>query len=159
VALRDGDDRGWPYCYYDPRRDDMMLAPEYGGDGVLTGRCAAIPNPQAALPAHWAPLAAVFYDSRAFPGRYRGGMFVANHGSRFDPNAVTGIPGYNVVFVPFSGGTPGAMEVFATGFTGGGLPLPDAAAHRPVGVAVMPDGALLISDDKGGRIWKVEYRR
>ncbi len=52
-----------------------------------------------------------------------------------------------------------SWESFATGFTGGGLPLPDAARHRPVALAVMPDGALLISDDKGGRIWKVTYQQ
>jgi glucose/arabinose dehydrogenase len=157
VALHEGDDRGWPYCYHDPERGRMMLAPEYGGDGEIQGRCAAIAPPALALPAHWAPLGMAFYGAGQFPARYRGGAFIANHGSRFDVNA-TYNPGYNVVFVPFADGAPaGPWEEFAAGFTGGGLPLPDAAAHRPVGVAVMPDGALLISDDKAGRIWRVTY--
>jgi glucose/arabinose dehydrogenase len=159
VALRDGDDRGWPYCYYDPQRDGMMLAPEYGGDGTIPGRCTAIPSPATSLPAHWAPLGAVFYGGRQFPERYRGGMFVANHGSASHPDDWPVIPGYNVVFVPFANGVPGKWEEFATGFAGGGdRALPDEADHRPVGVAVMPDGALLISDDWGGQIWKVMYR-
>lgn len=158
-AIREGDDHGWPYCYHDPERGQMMLAPEYGGDGTIVGRCANVATPALSMPAHWAPLGITFYAGQLFPERFRGGAFIANHGSRFDANAV-GDPGYNVVFVPFADGAPsGSWEPFATGFTGGGLPLPDAALHRPVATAVMPDGALLISDDKGGRIWKVTYGR
>jgi glucose/arabinose dehydrogenase len=68
-----------------------------------------------------------------------------------------------MVFVPFAGGNPvGAsrFEVFASGFPGTqlGPDTNDKAAHRPAGVAVGPDGALYIADDKGGRIWKVVYR-
>jgi glucose/arabinose dehydrogenase len=64
-----------------------------------------------------------------------------------------------VVFSPFQGASPaGGVEVFADGFTGGGTPLPDNAAHRPVGLAQGPDGSLYITDDKGGRIWRVVYR-
>lgn len=158
AALREGDDRGWPYCYHDPFVDEMKLAPEYGGDGVITGRCGAIAAPQTSLPGHWAPLSLTFYNAELFPERYRGGMFVANHGSRFDMNAVTDNPGYNVVFIPFANGAPGDWEEFAAGFRGTGLPLPDAAPHRPVGLAVMPDGSLLVSDDKAGRIWKITYQ-
>ncbi|MBA3395216.1 MAG: PQQ-dependent sugar dehydrogenase [Deltaproteobacteria bacterium] len=158
-AIREGADHGWPYCYHDPVRDQMMLAPEYGGDGTIVGRCANVATPALSMPAHWAPLGLTFYDGTQFPESFRGGAFIANHGSRFDVNGV-GDPGYNVVFVPFTGDAPsGSWETFATGFTGGGLPLPDAARHRPVGLAVMPDGALLISDDKGGRIWKVTYQQ
>ncbi len=158
-AIRDGDDHGWPYCYHDPIRGQMMLAPEYGGDGTIVGRCAHVATPALTMPAHWAPLGLTFYDGTQFPESFRGGAFIANHGSRFDVNGV-GDPGYNVVFVPFAGDSPsGSWESFATGFTGGGLPLPDAARHRPVALAVMPDGALLISDDKGGRIWKVTYQQ
>lgn len=156
VVLHQGTDRGWPYCYHDPQRDDMMLAPEYGGDGAITGRCASIPNPASFVPSHWAPLGMVFYEGRQFPERYRGGMFVANHGSSSHPPDPPVIPGYNVVFVPFISGVPGAWQPFATGFDGG-RSLPYEADHRPVGVAVLPDGALLISDDRGGRIWKVTF--
>jgi glucose/arabinose dehydrogenase len=157
VAIREGMDHGWPYCFSDPETHTMLLAPEYGGDGVMQGRCKAIEPPPLSMPAHWAPLGMAFYGGSAFPERFHGGAFIANHGSRFDANAV-GNPGYNVVFVPFTDGKPGTWEEFATGFTGGGLPLPDAAIYRPVGVALMPDGALLISDDKVGRIWRVTYQ-
>ena len=68
-----------------------------------------------------------------------------------------------MVFVPFAGGTPvdpAKYEVFADGFAGGPL-TPDAndrAAHRPTGITQGPDGSLYISDDKGGRVWKVTYK-
>jgi glucose/arabinose dehydrogenase len=153
-----GRDYGWPYCFHDPERG-KVLAPEYGGDGVVEGRCAEVEEPRLVFPAHWAPLSMLFYTGRQFPSRYRGGLFVAFHGSRFDPELQPEGPGYNVVFVPFRGHRSGRdYEVFADGFAGGGMPLPEAAAHRPVGLAQGPDGSLYISDDKGGRIWKVVYR-
>jgi glucose/arabinose dehydrogenase len=153
-----GADYGWPYCYHDPAIG-KVLAPEYGGDGTIEGRCAQVREPLLALPAHWAPLSMLFYTGRQFPERYRKGVFVAFHGSRFDPENQPAGPGYNVVFIPFENGLPaGGFEVFADGFTGGGTPLPDNAAHRPVGLAQGPDGSLYISDDKGGRIWRVVHR-
>jgi glucose/arabinose dehydrogenase len=85
-------------------------------------------------------------------------MFLANHGSRFDTNATTDLHGYDVEFAPFENGKPtGELQKFATGFDAGKRPLPDAAPHRPVGLAMMQDGSLLIGDDKGGRIWRVFY--
>jgi glucose/arabinose dehydrogenase len=158
VAIHAGLDRGWPYCYHDPIVGEMELAPEYGGDGSQRGRCAAIGSPEVALPAHAAVLGMVFATGRQLPARYRGGAFVANHGSRFDANATGELHGYDVMFLPFSHGrATGAAEQFATGFDAGMRPLPDAAPHRPVGLAMMPDGSLLIGDDKGGRIWRVFY--
>lgn len=148
-----GVDLGWPYCYYDPRDNKKKLAPEYGGDGQMQGRCAAIPTPLLALPAHWAPLGLVFSTGTLLPAAYRGGAFIAFHGSRFDPLADPRVPGYSVGFVPLD--NPSAWSEIATGFAGDGRPLPDAAKHRPVGVAMAPDGALFISDDVGGRIWRV----
>jgi glucose/arabinose dehydrogenase len=154
------DDYGWPYCYYDAEAGKYFLAPEYGGDGELEGRCTELRQPLSTLPAHWAPLGMVFYTHTQFPERYRGGAFIANHGSRFAPNAPEPLPGYNVVFVPFSadGLTAGSYERFAEGFAGPGRPLPDNARHRPVGVAVGPDGSLFVSDDQGGVVWKIVYR-
>jgi glucose/arabinose dehydrogenase len=153
-----GADYGWPYCYHDPARG-MVLAPEYGGDGEMVGRCDDVRGPAAVFPAHWAPLSMLFYTGHQFPARFRRGAFVAFHGSRFDPAAQPAGPGYNVVFVPFQDGRPAAgYEVFADGFAGDGKPLPEAAAHRPVGLAQGPDGSLYISDDKGGRIWRVVFR-
>jgi glucose/arabinose dehydrogenase len=158
VRIDRGADYGWPYCYHDPERG-MVLAPEYGGDGETVGRCQSAREPKLALPAHWAPLSMLFYTGRQFPERYRRGAFVAFHGSRFDPATQPAGPGYNVVFVPFEDGAPaGGFEVFADGFAGSGTPLPDAAAHRPVGLAEGPDGSLYITDDKAGRIWRVVFR-
>ena len=151
-------DYGWPYCFHDPGIG-KVLAPEYGGDGKMEGRCAAVREPLSVFPAHWAPLSMLFYTGHQFPARYRRGTFVAFHGSRFEPEGQPAGPGYNVVFVPFEDGQPSSeYEVFADGFAGPGLPLPDAALHRPVGLAQGPDGSLYISDDKGGRIWRVVYR-
>ena len=62
------------------------------------------------------------------------------------------------MFVPMAAGTPsGEPEVFADGFAGSAGPLPETAVHRPVGVTEGPDGSLYISDDRGGRIWRVIY--
>ena len=61
VRVEDGDDFGWPYCYYSVTYDKKVLAPEYGGDGRKVGRCAAAKNPVIAFPGHWAPLALAFH--------------------------------------------------------------------------------------------------
>jgi len=85
-------------------------------------------------------------------------MFVAFHGSH--DRSPLPQEGYNVVFVPRNGaGVPSqTWEVFASGFPGGGSPLPANAAHRPMGLAEGPDGSLYVTDDKGGRIWRIVYR-
>ena len=116
-------------------------------------------EPLSVFPAHWAPLSMLFYTGHQFPQRYRRGALVAFHGSRFDPVNQPDGPGYNVVFVPFgSNGLPnGPFEVFADGFAGTPQPTPETALHRPVGLAQGPDGSLYITDDKGGRIWRVVY--
>ena len=156
-----GDDAvyGWPYCYYDPFQATNVLAPEYGGDGVIVDECADYEVPSYVFPAHWAPLGMLFYTGEQFPAAYQDGAFVAFHGSRFEPEATGDLPGYNVSFLPFDGDAPakGEFEVFADDFAGDARPLPDAAEHRPVGVAEGPDGELYISDDYGGRIWRVIY--
>ena len=150
-----GDAFGWPYCYYDGIRNTKVLAPEYGGDGKIVGRCASRELPLADYPAHWAPLGMTFYTGNAFGNKYEGGLFIAFHGSRFDPRLQPAGPGYNVVFVNWQNGKPvGKFETFADGFAGGD-PSPTGAAHRPVSVAQAPDGSLYISDDKGGWIYRV----
>jgi glucose/arabinose dehydrogenase len=150
-----GGDYGWPYCYYDPEAEKLVLAPEYGGDGEQVGQCAEKLGPMATYPAHWAPNALAFYAGEGFPERYRGGAFIAFHGSwnrAPEPQA-----GYNVVFEPFSNGkATGDYEVFADGFAGP-RKQPGTARHRPSGLAVGPGGALYVSDDVGGRIWRVTY--
>jgi glucose/arabinose dehydrogenase len=150
-----GDDFGWPYCFYDGFARRKVLAPEYGGDGQQAGRCASVKQPVAAFPAHWAPNGLVFYQGGQFPARFRGGAFIAFHGSWNRAPRPQG--GYNVVFVPFASGAAGPHEIFAAGFAGDSMQ-PAGARHRPVGLAVGPDGSLYISDDRGGRIWRVFWR-
>jgi glucose/arabinose dehydrogenase len=150
-----GDDFGWPYCFYDGFAKRKVLAPEYGGDGQEVGRCANAKGPVAAMPAHWAPNGLLFYDGRQFPGRFRGGAFIAFHGSWNRAPRPQG--GYNVVFVPFAQRAPSPHEIFATGYAGDSVQ-PAGARHRPVGLAVAPDGSLYISDDRGGRIWRVIWK-
>lgn len=155
--IEQGKAYGWPYCYYDGVKNRKVLAPEYGGDGNIVGRCADRALPVADYPAHWAPLGMQFYTGTQFPSRYQGGLFIAWHGSRFDPRLQPAGPGFIVTFTPWSNGKPGGkFETFADGFTGG-VPTPAGAAHRPVSVAQGVDGSLFISDDKGGWIWRVFY--
>jgi len=152
-----GADYGWPYCFYDGLHERYLLAPEYGGDGKKSGRCAGLPRPLAAFPAHWAPNALAFYTHTAFPERYRGGAFIAFHGSW---NRTKEQQGYNVVFLPLgTAGEPrGPFEVFADGFAGvKPIKDPKQAKYRPSGLAVGPDGALYVSDDQRGRIWRIVH--
>jgi glucose/arabinose dehydrogenase/mono/diheme cytochrome c family protein len=155
VLLERGADFGWPYCYYSLALSKLVLAPEYGGDGTKIGRCAGKREPIAAFPAHWAPNDLTLYNADKFPGPYQGGAFIAFHGSWNRAPLPQG--GYNVVFQPLADGKPpGGYIVFADGFAGR-VKEPGGAAYRPTGLAVGPDGALYISDDQKGRIWRVTY--
>jgi glucose/arabinose dehydrogenase len=157
-VVEEGGEYGWPYCYYDDRLDDKVLAPEYGGDGEEVGLCEAMVEPDTTYPAHWAPLSIHFYRGDMFPQDYRNGAFIAFHGNRFEPEADEELPGYSVEFQPFDGGRPESRyHEFADDFVGTDGPLPDSARHRPVGLAEAPDGSLYISDDVSGRIWRVFY--
>ena len=149
---------GWPYCYYDHIQARLVLAPEYGGDGRTVGRCAQYPDPLIGFPGHYGPNDLMFYTSDQFPERYRGGAFIAFHGS-YD-RAPLEQAGYQVVFVPFDGGLPeDHWEMFADGFAGAGpVAHPEDAEYRPTGLAQGPDGSLYISDSVQGRIWRVLYR-
>lgn len=143
TRLRAGDFYGWPWSYFGkhvdaratPRRSDMVaraIAPDY------------------ALGAHSAVLGLVFYTANAFPAPYRGGAFIAMHGSWNR----TAFAGYKVVYVPFANGMPnGEPRDFLTGF----MPDPkNGIAHgRPVGLAVDRTGALLVADDTGDMIWRI----
>jgi glucose/arabinose dehydrogenase len=141
TSIRDGAFYGWPYSYYgqhldprvQPQRPDLVakaIAPDY------------------ALSSHVAPLGMVFYSGATLPAHYRGGAFVAEHGSwnRSELN------GYRIVFVPFVNGRPaGLPEDVVTGFVVNG----NKARGRPVGLAVDGHGALLIADDAGNTVWRV----
>jgi glucose/arabinose dehydrogenase len=149
------DNFGWPYTYYDPIRGQRMVSPEYGGDGNTPAEPGKYKDPLIGFPAHWAPDDLIFYTGTQFPAKYRDGAFIAFHGS-WNREVQDG---YCVVFVPMADGKPsGQWETFADDFEG---PKPIAssaeAAHRPTGLAQGPDGSLYISDDVGGRIWKIRY--
>jgi glucose/arabinose dehydrogenase len=147
VKVSRGDDFGWPYCYYSNDYKKKVLAPEYGGDGKKVGRCASAKDPLLAFPGHWAPLALAFYNDDRFGPQYKGGLFVAFHGSW--NRAPLPQAGYRVVFVPFKGGRPaGEYSTFATSKEG-------PTDLRASGLAVAPDGSLYISADQNGKIWKV----
>ena len=156
LQIEKGADYGWPTCYFDGDQQKLVLAPEYGGDGgKAVGECATKKAPAAFFPAHWAPDGLFFYTGSQFPARYRNGAFIAFHGSWNRAPGPQG--GYQVVFQPLSSGkASGQFESFANGFAGGVMQ-PDAAKHRPVGLAEGPDGSLFIADDKAGRVWRVTY--
>jgi glucose/arabinose dehydrogenase/mono/diheme cytochrome c family protein len=157
LLLRRGGDYGWPECYFDGIQRKLVLAPEYGGDGGKSiGPCATKIAPVAAFPAHWAPNGMALYDKPQFPSHYRNGVFIAFHGSWDRAPYPQG--GYNVVFQALAGDhASGRCEIFADGFAGA-VRAPGQALHRPSGVAVGPDGALYVSDDIRGRIYRIVYR-
>jgi glucose/arabinose dehydrogenase/mono/diheme cytochrome c family protein len=158
MRVKDGSDFGWPYCYYDQMKKKKVLAPEYGGDGNIVGRCKEMTEPIMGFPGHWAPNDLLFYHGDQFPDHYKNGAFIAFHGSTNRspyPQA-----GYFVCFVPFKNGQPvGTWEVFADGFAG-----PDPivnvsdAQFRPMGLSVGPDGSLYVTDSKKGKIWRIMYK-
>jgi glucose/arabinose dehydrogenase len=149
-------DYGWPYCYYDVIAATRVQSPEYGGDGRATGNCDRLIRPVMSFPAHWEPMALVFADSQKLPEKYRDGAFVAFHGSAH--RAPLPEDGYAVAFVPFRKGVASMdFEIFADGFAGA-MKSPAGARSRPSGLALGPDGSLYVSDDKGGRIWKISYK-
>jgi len=156
LKVDEGDDFGWPFCYYDPNQDLKLLSPEYGGNGEEVGRCESAKDPIMVFPAHWAPNDLVFYTGDQFPEEYQGGAFIAFHGSW--NRAPLPQRGYNVVFVPMKDGMPSGDYVrFADEFAGSGgdVESPADAEFRPTGLAIGPDGSLYISDDTKGRIWRV----
>lgn len=157
VELKRGGDYGWPECYFDDVQQKLVLAPEYGGDGgKAVGQCAQKQGPIASFPAHWAPNDLLLYDGQQFPAAYRGGAFIAFHGSWNRAPFPQG--GYNIVFQPFADGKPsGPFVVFADGFAGAAKE-PAEAIHRPSGIATGPDGSLYISDDVRGRIWRITFQ-
>ena len=156
-SVNQGDDFGWPYTYWDPLTDQRMVSPEYGGDGEAVAEDGRYKRPLVGFPAHYAPNDLIFYSGTQFPDRYHEGAFIAFHGSWNRAPAEQG--GYNVVFVPRENSpAEGEWEVFADGFAGvDPVASPRDAQHRPTGLALGPDGSLYVTDDVGGRIWKISY--
>ncbi|WP_236973728.1 PQQ-dependent sugar dehydrogenase [Membranihabitans maritimus] len=157
LLIKDGSNFGWPYTYYDWQKDQRILAPEYGGDGEKTPEAGKYQDPIMTFPGHWAPNDVLFYSGEQFPESYGSGAFIAFHGSwnrAPEPQA-----GYKVVFVPFSGELPsGDYKVFADNFAGKeSFTSPSDAKHRPMGLAVGPDGSLYITDSAKGKIWRILY--
>lgn len=163
IRVERGADYGWPYCYHDMTTRSLVLAPEYGGDKRTVGQCSTKTPALMAFPAHWAPNGMTFYTSSTFPSQYRNGAFIAFHGSW--NRAPLPQAGFLVVFAPFRGNRPtGTFTTFADGFmttppAGTARVTPGPGIHRPVGLAESPDGALYITDDAGGTVYKVTYPR
>jgi glucose/arabinose dehydrogenase len=130
---------GYPYYY-----GDNVPDPEFGQRPDPSG-CTV---PAMKLGAHVAALGMRFYTGKMFPAEYRNQIFIAEHGSwnRTIPS------GYRVTLVRLQDGNPVSYEVFAEGWLqtlrGGG---------RPVDVLVMPDGSLLVSDDRGNAVYRISY--
>ena len=156
-VLESGGDYGWPKCYFDGLQGKLVLAPEYGGDGGRTiGVCADKRAPVFFFPAHWAPNDLLIYKATQFPKVYRGGAFIAFHGSW--NRAPAPQRGYNIVFQPLAAGRPsGPYIIFADGFAGP-YREPGRALARPGGLAVGPDGSLYVSEDVHGKIWRITYQ-
>lgn len=149
TSVKEGGFYGWPYSYIGQHYD-----PKFVGAFPDLVRRAIVPD--VLLPAHSAPIGVTFYTGAQLPPRYRNGGFVALHGSWNRTVA----SGYRVVFFPMVNGKPGPIEDFMTGFLAstGENGTPVEQWGRPAGLVVAPDGALLVSDDSGNRIWRVTAR-
>ncbi len=158
MRVTEGSDFGWPYCYYDQLLDKRVLGPEYGGDGEIAGRCTEFDDPVIGFPGHYAPNDLQFYQGDQFPEYYKNGAFIAFHGSTIRnpyPQA-----GYFLAFVPYENGQFSKdWDVFANGFSVvDPIVSTSDAHHRPMGLAVGPDGTLYIADSVDGKIWRVMFK-
>jgi len=152
-AIRENGDYGWPLCY-GKRVVDRITVSEpvqvLGREMTKEQYCATTEPATLEYPAHSAPIGMVFYNANQFPPDFKGDALVAFHGSwnRQTP------AGYKVVRVRFRNNQPQGFEDFLTGF------LVDAGTRqfgRPAGIAVARDGALLVSDDANGLIYRIAY--
>ncbi len=145
TSVREGGFYGWPWWYLGAHQD-----PRHAGKHPELAARTLVPD--VLLQPHNAPLQLVFYDGVGFPAQYHGDLFLSAHGSWNKSTRV----GYQVLRVPRDGTAKanGRYEDFLTGFV-----LPDGQVWgRPVGVAVAADGALLVSDDGSGSIWRVAWK-
>ena len=144
TRVRDGGFYGWPWFYLGDHEDPRQA----GARPDLLGH---VTLPDVLLQAHSAPLQMTFYDGAMFPPSYRGDVFVCLHGSWNRASRT----GPKVIRARVDRGIPtGEYEDFVTGFVAD-----DASVWaRPVGVAVARDGALMVSEDGNGTIWRIAYR-
>jgi glucose/arabinose dehydrogenase len=140
VAPKAGLHFGFPYCH-----GGVLPDPQFGKDRS----CAQFVPPVAKLGPHVAPLGLGFYTGTQFPAQYRNNLFIAEHGSWNRDNKI----GYKVSLVTLYGSEVVSTTTFVDGFLRG----EDNVAGRPVDIAVLADGSMLISDDHGGRIYRVSY--
>jgi len=143
TSVKQGGFYGWPYAYFGQHPD-----PKNGNQRPDMVKKSIVPD--FTLGSHTASLGLAFYTGNKFPKRYWYGAFIGQHGSWNSSKLV----GYKVTFIPFVNGKPQAkMEDFLTGF------IADAAKNkvygRPVGIAVAKDGAILVADDSGNKIWRI----
>lgn len=141
MAPRKGMNFGYPYCH-----QGDILDPEFGKGK----NCSDYVSPVVKLGPHVAALGLRFYTGNMFPSEYRNRIFIAQHGSW---NRTTPI-GYRVMMVRLENNKPVDYAPFATGWLDN-----ENAFGRPVDVIVAPDGALLVSDDKQGVIYRISYQR
>jgi glucose/arabinose dehydrogenase len=142
TRIEPGGSYGWPRCHW--TADGPLPDPDLGDPD----RCRAVTRPSVLYQAHTAPLGLAFYTGTQFPAEYRGNLFVALHGSWNRSVPV----GYKVIRVRLDGGAP-VVEDFASGWLEGAR-----YWGRPVDVAVAPDGALFVSDDARGAVYRITHR-
>ena len=147
TSIKEGGFYGWPYALFGPNEDPRLK-------GVKPELVKSTIKPELSLGAHSAVIDWKFYTGNQFPAKYRGGAFLALHGSSNRSKRT----GYSVVFVPFKKGKPsGPPEDFLTGFM---LGEDDKNVYgRPTGVLVLKDGSLLVSEDGGNSIWRISYTK
>ncbi len=141
-TVNDGTFYGWPNCYNGPNPN-----PEYNDAAT----CANVPPDTVALQAHSAALGLTFGNGFAAPPPYKESIYIAYHGS-WNRSVKTG---YKVVRVPLVNGVPGKPEDFAWGWLPGSANDPGQVWGRPVGVTTGSDGALYVTDDSKGRIYRI----
>lgn len=143
ALVKDGDFFGWPWYYLGAHEDPALM-------GKRPDLKAHVRVPEVLFDAHSSALSLAFYDQTVFPAEYHGNAFVALHGSHSRPDRT----GYKVVRVPMKNGNPtGEYIDFMTGFFVDN----DTVWGRPAGVAVTSDGALLVSEDGNGIIYRVTH--
>jgi glucose/arabinose dehydrogenase len=152
TRLQQGEFYGWPYAYLTPNKIDPRQTEN--GKSKRPDLVAKTKTPDVLFQAHSAALGLQFYDGKTFPEKYRNGAFVAFRGS-WNRDRGTG---YKIVFVPFnSNGRPqGYYEDFLTGFLLD--PSVPTTWGRPVGLLVLPDGSLLLTEEANNKIYRIQFR-